>query len=390
VLGESGYLWLAHERAAFGDPATVRLLSKANACARFAATVYAGSIDSGAGGAIVVQELGGFLSVLTAYLCARRANLHHVFLEPALFKGRLLLVRNSFEAEKDFPTDGQAVIEAAINEARDMVAQKRIAIPVKDRHHYKGALSKLVNVRAARRLLEKTWDKVVLRKHQEFSHIGHHVRTHVRMLYNAMKLRRYYRGEVGGGRVVYFPFHVPADVALTLRSRAYFDQLGLVERLLMSLPPGWRLLVKEHPAMIGALSANRLIDLLAAYPSLQLAAPGARNFDVMEAVDVVVSVNSKSGAEALLLGKPVLVLGDAFYLRSGLVTEVGSPEQAMKMLDALVGDGRAAGVDQAMLARFLSAVWQKSVPGELYTVDPANADRVAAALLAEHARVAAS
>ena len=35
--------------------------------------------------------------------------------------------------------------------------------------------------------------------------------------------------------------------------------------------------------------------------------------------DAVVSVNSKSGAEAVLLGKPVVVMGDAFYRSCPLV-----------------------------------------------------------------------
>jgi hypothetical protein len=92
----------------------------------------------------------------------------------------------------------------------------------------------------------------------------------------------------------------------------------------------------------------------------------------------VISVNSKSGAEALLVGKPVLVLGDAFYGASGLVTRVASgAELPAAIREALRAPRVPARVE---VERFFSRVWRSSKPGELYVPDEANAGQFAASL----------
>jgi hypothetical protein len=373
-LGWTLALATSHERVTYGlrdGGALARKLVRHRAAAAAALEEL--------GSPVVVQELGGFLSVIGTFLAARAKGLDNLFLEPSFFKGRFFATLNTFAA----PAVGAAAPEesaepqavAQIDAAR---AARSIVIPAKDRHHYTAAFSKVANLGNARRLAEKLYEKYARGERHEFGHIGTYVGRHVRMAGNSLRLRRAYRPLAAAGRFVYYPFHVPADVALTLRAPQYVDQLSLVDYLARIVPVTHRVVVKEHPAQVGALDARRLAELLRRHDNLLLLAPGVNNYDVLAACELVVSVNSKSGAEALLVGRPVLVLGDAFYRASGLVTRVaGSGELPAAIREAL----RAPRVPARLeVERFFSRVWRSSKPGELYVPDEANAGQFAASL----------
>src|SRR6201985_2857230 len=108
-------------------------------------------------------------------------------------------------------------------------------------------------------------------------------------------------------------------MALTLRSPEYLDQVATIDFLLRTLPDTHMLVVKEHPAQIGAISASRLFELDKRFDNFILLPPQTNNYAVLGRADAIVSVNSKSGAEAVLPGKPVLGMGDAFYRSCPLV-----------------------------------------------------------------------
>jgi hypothetical protein len=160
-------------------------------------------------------------------------------------------------------------------------------------------------------------------------------------------------------------------MALTLRSPQYLDQLALIDYLVRTVPATHKVVIKEHPAMIGALDARRLKAMLACYDNLLLLPPSTNNYEVLRLADTVVSVNSKSGAEAALLGKPVLVLGDAFYAGSPLVKQVKTVTELPGMLAATLAEPGPE-PDRDLTARYFQTVWRHSLPGELYVPEQGN------------------
>jgi hypothetical protein len=378
VLGWTLPLATSHERVTYGVRDGGELARK---LVRHRAAAAAALAELGAGGRppTVVQELGGFLSVIGTFLAARAQGLDNLFIEPSFFKGRFFATRNTFAAPgvgKALPDEAiepQAV--AQIDAAR---ALRSIVIPAKDRHHYTAAFTKVANLANARRLGEKLYEKYARGERHEFGHIASYVGRHVRMAGNSLRLRRAYRPLEAGARFVYYPLHVPADVALTLRAPQYFDQLSLVDYLARIVPATHRVVIKEHPAQVGALDARRLAELLRRHDNLVLLPPSVNNYDVLAACELVVSVNSKSGAEALLVGRPVLVLGDAFYGDSGLVTRVAGPADLPAALRAALDAPPAAA--RTEVERFFSRVWRASREGELYVGDARNAEVFAGSL----------
>jgi Capsule polysaccharide biosynthesis protein len=327
--------------------------------------------------AVLLQELGGFLSVIVSYFAARRRGIDNWFIEPSFFRGRLFLIPNSFAALQAMERPATAVSADVRRYLDDTLAKQAIVVPLKDRHQYAPAFAKVLNAQNVRRLWEKLYDQYVLGKHQEFGHNLKHAWNHALMAQNAVRMRPHYRAMPAGTPFVYFPLHVPADMALTLRSPEFLDQVSLVDYLLRVVPMSHKVAIKEHPAQIGAIPATRLQQLVKRYDNLVVLPPKTNNYDVLRRADAVVTVNSKSGAEALLLGRPVLVLGDGFYSKCPLVFRVGRlPDLPARLKDAL----ESGGVDPSSVAPYFQSAWDLSHPGELYVTGQDQVPVIAASI----------
>lgn len=373
--------WFSHERFTFGirksEDLRRKLLTYLSLADRTCDSLKQGGHDI-----ILVQELGGFLSVIASFFAARRHGIDNWFIEPAFFRGRLFFLKNDFAALKirELP-DGAAVSPQVRDYIAATLASGTIVVPKKDRHQYTTAFSKIINLRNFKRLVEKLTDKYIHGKRQEFSHIGRYVQAHARMLLNSLRLRGNYTTLSPEMRFVYYPLHVPGDMALTLRSPQFLDQLALIDYLARIVPRTHQVAIKEHPAMIGAIDAGRLRELTTRYDNLVILPPTTNNYDVLRAADVIVSVNSKSGAEAILLNKPVIVLGDAFYRDSPLVYALDSVTQLPDALVRFIEYPQQLHNDRAEVERYFEAVWQESFVGELYVSDPENVAQFTDALL---------
>jgi len=370
--------WLSHERFAFGITNTTSQLRRFSEILR---TADAACRDWRSNeNVVLIQELGGFLSVVGSYFAARNNNIDNWFIEPSFFRGRMFFLRNHFSALKVVDSYSGSTPDNVLHYLNETLQKGTIVIPKKDSHQYTTAFKKIINLRNARRLLQKLIDKYIHQKKQEFGHIGSHVLTHMRMLWSSYKLRSQYSALDDMGNFIYYPLHVPGDMALTLRSPHLLDQLSLIDTLCRSVPISHKVAVKEHPAMIGAVDARRLRELLRRYDNLRLLSPSINNYAVIRKASAVVSINSKSGAEAALLGKPVLVLGDAFYGASSLVYKLNNIQDLPIALSTLLKPPQKT-IDREMIERYFAAVWLHSHPGELYVAEPDNVNIFALSLI---------
>lgn len=369
-------LLLGHEKAAYelSDTNVLELKFKSNLAAMDA--LLCSLLDRG-GRWCVVQELGGFTSVLAAYYAARRLGIDNWFIEPSFFRGRLFFTPNTFVAPRIPFAAGEASPEVKLI-IDTIVDSRAVVIPAKDRLHYRGASKKILDPKNIRRLYEKLLAKHLRGEREEFQHIGGHVLRHLRMFANSRKLLRHYQAIPSSERFIYYPLHVPADFALTVRSPEYLDQYALVDYLCRVAPLGYRVAIKEHPALVGAVSPARIDDLLARHDNFMVLSPALNNHDVLAEADVVVTVNSKSGAEALLHGTPVVVLGNAFYEDCPLVQRVTGLAGLQDALSRALHP--AAAYDSEAALAFFQSVWDASCPGELYDLTPANVEVFAASL----------
>ena len=150
--------------------------------------------------------------------------------------------------------------------------------------------------------------------------------------YRAAITKRLHRGyfkslsedELKAMRFVYFPLHKEGDVALTFQAPPWYDQANTIRQLSISLPSGFKLLVREHRANHGSRSSHwyRYVSRL---PNVVLVSSFDSQFMFLRHAALVVTENGTSGWEALMLGKPVLTLAESHYDGAALSRYVGDP-----------------------------------------------------------------
>lgn len=361
---------MSHEKAAYEIFNSARLLQKFNSCTAVMESVLDDLARESKGKTWLVQELGGFLSVVAGFYAARARGIDNIFIEPSFFRGRVFFVRNSFTALSVPGPDGAELTDVVKDYLDRTVKKQNIIVPAKDALQYRSAAKKLVDTRNIRRLVEKLRDKYIYGKHEEFQYIGGHVKRHLRMFTNSIRLRRFYRPLPEHEQFVYYPLHVPADVSLTLRSPEYLDQFALIDFISRSVPNTHKVAIKEHPALVGAVGYSRIRELLKRCDNIILLNPNINNYTVLNATDAVITVNSKSGAEALLLGKPVVVLGDSFYRACRLVKAIDRLSDLPQVLSNILQTKPI--LDPILIQSYFQSIWNYSLPGELYDTSTHN------------------
>lgn len=345
---------------------------------------------------IIIQELAGFVAPLSLFYVGLKRKWVHYFLEPSYFRGRLFFDRDNLNC---VVPAGREMTAAEIETARGKVLDyiqgaartKAVVAPKKDSHHFRDmGFVKLVNSENFRKLTKKIYYKYVLNQTQEFEYIFNHVRNNLRMFVNRKRNSNRYTqlSEIPQGTpVIYFPFHVQLDFALTIRSPKWLDQLGLVEKALEVLPEGAILMTKEHPASIGCLDQTRLEKVLK-NKKFRLMHPNVNSYDIFEKSCGVLTINSKVGAEALSSGLPVQTYGSAFYTDQGYAVQFKDWSETASLFRQWIQNAphleRTA--DKAWID-FLIRGWYFSHALELYDLTPANVDVFAEAILTEKSRI---
>lgn len=317
----------------------------------------------------VIQELGGFIAPLSLYHVTRKRRITHVFIEPSIFNRQLLFTCDSLYSELPADLPVRPETDPALLRYLDRLQTRTsIVMPHKDKHSFHSmALHKIFSPDNLRRLIRKLYHKYILRRDEEYNAIGWHVTHHLQRWVRTKRLSSYYQLPVSGEAYLFYPFHVPLDVQLTVRSPECLDQERLVMRIVEALPSGMMLYVKEHPASIGAHSPTSLKRVLGS-GRVRLIHPSVGSYDLIRNSRAIVTVNSKVGMEALIQEKPVLVLGQTYYRGQGLTVDAdisGNLSEALQRVLTWRPDSQAIRI-------FLDRVWQWSHRGELFEFSEAN------------------
>jgi hypothetical protein len=133
-------------------------------------------------------------------------------------------------------------------------------------------------------------------------------------------------------RIILFLGQVPYDASIVEEGGDFSNQVETVKMLsTLLIPTAHQLIVRPHPKApeIGlAIRDTRLPDVWVVEPS-----ESAQLFDMLVSADCVVTVCSQAGLQAAWLGKPVVLLGKAFYADKGFTFDgLGKIQSATKAL----------------------------------------------------------
>lgn len=121
---------------------------------------------------------------------------------------------------------------------------------------------------------------------------------------------------------VYFPLHFQPEASTMSLAPFYLDQPSIIENLAKSVPSGYRIIVKEHPQMLGR-RPREYYECLKSISNVVVVPPFTDNFKVIQNAKLIFTITGTAGMEGVILGKPVITLGSVIYNQCGLVTQAG-------------------------------------------------------------------
>ena len=173
---------------------------------------------------------------------------------------------------------------------------------------------------------------------------------------NSIKERKY----------IYFPLHSEPEVAITLYSKGYYNQIELIREISFNLPIGYMLIVNEHPRNVGKRKIG-YYKKLSSIPNVSIASFEVKSFDVIKHSSLVVVLSGFIGFEASLLRKPVVSLGIANYniLPKKIINSVKNIKDLYSEIQYSLKNYQ---YDEATLLDYLSSIISNSTKINFYNV----------------------
>lgn len=132
--------------------------------------------------------------------------------------------------------------------------------------------------------------------------------------------------------VFFYPFHVEPEATLAYFSEFYSNQAHTIENIVKCLGTNHFLVVKEHPQQYGALSMKKFRELKKKIPNLIFLKSEVPSEAIIEKSKAIITLTSNVGWEAMLLRKPVLILGEQYYSDAFPVTKVDSFSEVKRII----------------------------------------------------------
>lgn len=193
----------------------------------------------------------------------------------------------------------------------------------------------------------------------ESLYVGRFARLYLSQRANAARLSRWYR-PLGDRPFVFYPVHVAHDTQVAVRAHQWENQLALIEHIASSLPYGYELAIKEHPAQVGALGPDELGTLLRRRREVRLLDPNLHAHAVLPRCAAVTTINSTTGFESLVFGKPTVTFGHSPYRGLGLTFDV---TDAFETPSLIAGALRSDGPAREDVVRYVAFLRHRSSPG---------------------------
>ncbi len=150
-------------------------------------------------------------------------------------------------------------------------------------------------------------------------------------------------------RYIFVPFQVAYDTQIIHHSPWIPDMYALFDLVTEAArETGWHFVLKEHPS-------DRVSDyrILHERTNDKVVFSDENTQKLIENAEAVMTINSTVGIEGLLLGKPVIVLGEAFFAIEGIVHTVSDAQSLFRLLESK----RLFANDPQLIEKFLKYLY---------------------------------
>ncbi len=160
-----------------------------------------------------------------------------------------------------------------------------------------------------------------------------------------------------------FPMHYMIDANM-LTQEPFVDQIELIKNISKVLPSDIKLYVRPHPHWFASdIPVKRLKEILK-LPNVRFISYKANIYKLIQNSLGVFTINSTTGIEALILGKPVITFGHEFYAIEGITTVIRDfwdlPDAVFKIIE-----GSNYTWDNNIVKRYIYNYYKSTVPIEI-------------------------
>lgn len=168
---------------------------------------------------------------------------------------------------------------------------------------------------------------------------------------------------------IYYALHYDPEATTMVSAPCHTNQMAVIEALSRAMPLSWRLVVKEHPSMLGRRPRG-FYEEIRNIPGVLLAWPYESSLRLVNDAALTATITGTVAWEAMLLGRPALVIGDSPFRAIGEGLTCCSDLTALgPALEKAVAAPRAR--DETLVA-YIAALYRESVdfPQRILWGDP--------------------
>jgi hypothetical protein len=114
-------------------------------------------------------------------------------------------------------------------------------------------------------------------------------------------------------KYVYFPLHLQPEMTTSALGGAFVDQALAIEILSSILPDNVKIYVKENPKQMGFMRGPTFFHRINRLKNVELIPENINSHELIRNCIFVAAITGTAGWEAISIGKPALVFGNAWY-----------------------------------------------------------------------------
>jgi hypothetical protein len=162
--------------------------------------------------------------------------------------------------------------------------------------------------------------------------------------------------------IVFYPLHHEPEASILYMSEYHEDQSGLIRNLAKCLTNNQVLVVKEHPEQPGMLLSKRFRQLKNKLSNVAYLPSEYSTKKLIQLSELVITQTSTAGWEALILGKPVVVIGQVYYDKYPFINRFYDYEN----LKILIHNKQYLRPQKDATIKFIAQVWNYCQEGNPY------------------------
>jgi len=134
-------------------------------------------------------------------------------------------------------------------------------------------------------------------------------------------------------KFIFFPLHAEEERATLIGAPFYTNQIEIIKNIIRSLPVGYNLVIKEHPAMRirGWRDISEYRELMN-LPNTILIHPNLITSEIIKKSSLVITINSTTGFEAAFYQKPSITFMPKDYSRLSFSFTINNPNDLSKTI----------------------------------------------------------